>query len=748
MKPYYLITLFLTAAIVGCQKYDDTLLQNRISDVEQRLIDVENRCYSINQELKTLRELVDAAINKDGISSITRYSDEETGRTGYTLNFTSGRHITILDGKNGTDAPRLGVKQDTDGVWYWTLNGAWMLDEYGHRVIASGRNGQDGQNGSNGITPQLRIEDGYWQISYDNGATWDTLGKATGEDGKDGNSSIFAGVDNTDSEYVIIKLTDGTSITLPRYRAFILTLDMEGDISATPGAIKDIAYTIDGATESVQIETIAEGVKASVLKTNATSGKIHVVIGDTLEDGAHVLIFVVDRGETIMRKLTFENSVINVTANTAGEIDYTGGEFVIDLMTNADVEILIPSEASSWVSHPAGTKSVRNEQKHVVFAANENGSRSVTLTVKDRNNPVSKELTILQQAHPDCYESSDYSANGTWKKIQSATTDGNGLNIVFLGDAYTDKMIADGTYDTDMSRAMEHFFEVEPYASLRNMFNCYQVFAVSRNNNYKEGASSVFQCQFGTGTRITGQDDKVRMYAQKVTEIQNGDPIHSWSMNIDGEEYVHYSDIPGGMLCVVVLNSTRYAGTCSISTDGTAVAYCPLQSSDKLFAQVIHHEAGGHGFARLADEYGGETTLSESRAENLALFKTYGFYQNVDTTDNPETIYWSRFLKDGRYASTTGVYEGGYVCNRGVWRPSENSIMRDNTGGYNAPSREIIYKRAMELSKGASYVYDFEDFAAFDATLTAEAALASECARTKADVRDFVPFAEPVITFE
>lgn len=742
MKSNSLISLFLAAALLGCQKYDDTPLQNRISDVEQRLVEVENRCYDINKELKTLRELVDAVKNKDGIYSITQYSNEETGRTGYTLNFTSGRRITILDGKNGTDAPQLGAKQDIDGVWYWTINGAWMLDDYGHRVIASGQNGQ------NGITPQLRIEGGYWQISYDNGTAWETLGKATGEDGKEGSSSIFAGVDDSNPEYVVIKLTDGTSITLPRYQAFTFTLDMEGDISATPGAIKDIAYTIDGATESVQIETIAEGVKASVLKTSAISGKIHVVIGDVLEDGAHVLIFVVDRGQTIMRKLTFENSIINVTANTAGEIDYTGGEFVIDLMTNADVEILIPSEASSWVSLPAASKSVRNEQKRVVFTANENGSRSVTLTVKDRNNPVSKDITILQQANPDCYESSDYSANGTWKKIQSAMTEGNGLNIVFLGDAYTDKMIADGTYDADMSRAMEHFFEVEPYASLRDMFNCYQVYAVSRNNNYMDGASTVFQCQFGEGTRISGYDDKVRMYAQKVDEIHNGGGASSWYTIIDNEQYVHYSNIPGGMLCVVVLNSTRYAGTCSISTDGTAVAYCPLQSSDNIFAQVIHHEAGGHGFARLADEYGGETTLSESRAENLAFFKTYGFYQNVDTTDNPETICWSKFLKDGRYASTTGVYEGGYVCNSGVWRPSENSIMRYNTGGYNAPSREIIYRRAMELNKGASYVYDFEDFAAFDATLATEAAQISERPMTKADARDFVPFGEPVITFE
>ena len=184
-----------------------------------------------------------------------------------------------------------------------------------------------------------------------------------------------------------------------------------------------------------------------------------------------------------------------------------------------------------------------------------------------------------------------------------------------------------------------------------------------------------------------------------------------------------------------------------MSTDGTAVAYCPLQSTNEKFGEVIHHEAGGHGFARLADEYGGSYyTIPKSRKNNLLLFQEYGFYQNVDLTDNPETIRWSKFLSDSRYSGETGIYEGGYLCNSGVWRPSENSIMRDNKGIFNAPSREIIYRRVMELSKGSSYSYDFEDFATFDASYKAQLSATGGTTSYQTKSHSFEPYAEPVIT--
>ena len=768
--------LFLTALTVTsacCTKYDDSDIYAKYNSLDSRVSRLESLCQELNRDITSLRTIVNALEQNDGITSVEQlYENGEL--TGYRIILKSGNHFDIYNGKQGkpgADAdktPQIGLRQDADGLWYWTLNGDWMTDENGNRVIASGRNGSDGEdgadgkdgtngtngtNGVDGITPQLRIIDDYWQVSYDNGATWTTVGKAVGEDGKDGadgkdgQSSVFIGVDTSNPDYVVISLTNGTTITVPRYKSLSLILSMAEGVTVVTGSHREIAYRIEGASESVQIETVSEGVKAMVNKVDSFNGSIDVTIGETIEDDAKVLVFVVDKGQTVMQKLTFENSVITVTESTAGEISYAGGEFTIDLMTNADVEILIPSEASSWVSLPVGTKAVSHIQKSVTFAANEGASRTVTLTVKDKYNPVSRDVTVLQQCHPDYYESTDYSMNGTWKKLQAATIDGQGLNIVFLGDAYTDQLIADGTYDSDMTRAMDHFFEVEPYASMREMFNCYQVYAVSKNNNYNEGSSTVFQCEFGAGTRITGHNDKVRMYAQKVTEIKNGNWGAYWYTYIDDEEYIHYSDIPGGMLCVVILNSTRYAGTCSISTDGTAVAYCPLHERDDWFAEVIHHEAGGHGFARLADEYDGSySTLTDTRRENLLLYKEYGFYQNVDITNDSDTILWSKFLTDSRYSGETGIFEGAYLCNTGVWRPSENSIMRYNTGGFNAPSREIIYRRAMELSKGSSYTYDFEDFAAFDEKNRKNNAQATRLMARTNTMHPEIPYGEPEIT--
>jgi hypothetical protein len=188
---------------------------------------------------------------------------------GYTITFGQHAPITIYhgqDGKDGADgkdgqdgqngsanAPVIGVAQDTDGLYYWTLNGEWLLDDNGNKLPVSGKDGQNGTNGSNGqdgadgkdgqngedgkdgITPQLKIEDGYWYISYDNGVTWTQLGKATGEDGKDGvdgedgkdgqngtdgkdgqdGDSMFQSV-TQDENYVYFTLADGTVIKIAK----------------------------------------------------------------------------------------------------------------------------------------------------------------------------------------------------------------------------------------------------------------------------------------------------------------------------------------------------------------------------------------------------------------------------------------------------------------------------------------------------------------------------------------------------
>lgn len=132
------------------------------------------------------------------------------------------------DGKDGS-TPIIGVKQDADGIYYWTLNGDWLTDDSGNKIKAEGRDGQDGEDGKpgqdgndgqdgkpgedgkDGITPQLKIEDGYWYISYNDGASWTQLGKATGDKGEQGEpgqaGGIFKDVEETDDS-VIFTLND------------------------------------------------------------------------------------------------------------------------------------------------------------------------------------------------------------------------------------------------------------------------------------------------------------------------------------------------------------------------------------------------------------------------------------------------------------------------------------------------------------------------------------------------------------
>jgi hypothetical protein len=176
-------------------------------------------------------------------------------------------------------------------------------------------------------------------------------------------------------------------------------------------------------------------------------------------------------------------------------------------------------------------------------------------------------------------------------------------------------------------------------------------------------------------------------------------------------------------LIIVAMNSNKYAGTCYMyypSTGdygvGTSIAYFPLDADEEGLAQLVHHEAGGHGFAKLDDEYAYDGTIPQEEIDNKVRLAEYGWWKNIDFTDDPTKVKWSRFLSDDRYKfDGLGVFEGACTYSNGAWRPTENSIMRYNTGGFNAPSREAIWYRAHKLAYGESWQYDYEAFVAYDA---------------------------------
>lgn len=302
-------------------------------------------------------------------------------------------------------------------------------------------------------------------------------------------------------------------------------------------------------------------------------------------------------------------------------------------------------------------------------------------------------------------ESTDYSADGEVTVLQNATK-GSGIPIVLMGDGFIDAEIADGTYLEVMQKACENLFTEEPVKSLRDYFNVYSVAAVSASNAFGYGETAIgCELEGGNSTGISGDEIAVQKYVRYVDREYDIDTDNT--------------------LAVVILNTDSYAGTTyfgftsmtSLEYTEFAIAYCPIiynLESDE-FRQVLTHEAIGHGFAKLEDEYSYEEmgVMPESAKEVVRQFQALGWAQNVDFTDNPDEVLWSAFLTDERYAAEDlGIYEGACTYMSGVYRPSKNSMMNDNTVGFNAPSRRAIYDRVMEDGMGKTPTY--EEFVTFD----------------------------------
>lgn len=222
MKKLFMLFAIATLVCAGCSdEYDDSALRNDLNDLENRVAKLEELCKQMNTNILSLQKIVEALQDNLSISKVEQISD------GYIIHFSDGSTATIKNGKDSGTIPIIGVKQDTDGIYYWTLDGEWLTDGRGDKIKAEGTDGKDGadgsdgndgQDGKDGITPKLEIREGYWWISYDNGTNWMQLGKATGEDGQDGTD----GKDGDsikitqDENNVYFELADGTIITIAK----------------------------------------------------------------------------------------------------------------------------------------------------------------------------------------------------------------------------------------------------------------------------------------------------------------------------------------------------------------------------------------------------------------------------------------------------------------------------------------------------------------------------------------------------
>jgi len=252
--------LFAVVALTSC-KYDDDDLWNSVHGLENRVAKLEELCKQMNTNISSLQTIVTALQNNVYVTGTTPLM-KDGKEIGYTITFSKGNPITIYHGKDGQDGedgttPTIGVKKDTDGVYYWTLNGEFIMVD-GGKIQAEGK---DGTNGTNGTTPQFKIENDYWFVSYDNGANWTQLGKATGEDGI-GGDSMFSGVDyKTSTDYVIFTLADGTQIKLPTWSAFEALQRLCNETNTNLSALQTIVTALQNNDYITSVDPLTENGK-------------------------------------------------------------------------------------------------------------------------------------------------------------------------------------------------------------------------------------------------------------------------------------------------------------------------------------------------------------------------------------------------------------------------------------------------------------------------------------------------------
>ena len=383
--------------------------------------ELRKKCNEMNTNISSLQSIITALEENDYVTSVTPLM-EEGKAIGYTISFSKSPAIIIYHGKDGQDGtpgqdgkpgkdgapgkdgntPIIGIEKDIDGVYYWTLNGNWLLDENNNKIKAQGTDGNDGDDGNDGIpgtpgkdgiTPQLKIEDGYWYISYKEGE-WQKLGpSSTG-----GDNAFFENV-TEDEDYVHMTLNGGNTISIPKYKPLSITFSETEDIRVLPNKTYSINYTLTGSNSKTVVKALAQdGFRAVVKPTDYIQGVIEITTPAAILN-SEVLIFISDgKGHTIMSSINFVEGIINITTKSY-TVEYSGGQVEVKLTTNINYSVEIPTEAQSWISLVPKSRAIMREEviRFNIQPNNTMKERSTIVNLIDQFNITNETILILQR---------------------------------------------------------------------------------------------------------------------------------------------------------------------------------------------------------------------------------------------------------------------------------------------------------------------------------------------------------------
>ena len=499
--------------------------------------------------------------------------------------------------------------------------------------------------------------------------------------------------------------------------------DESDSVTLRSGSVMEL-YSVVNQSKTVSFEAKsswtatcgADWVSISPRKGEAGSNTITITTAATNRTKANRTTSLTIASNGSSRKVTLiQSGKYAIFKQKEYAFDAKGGDLTLRFKTNLtesdNLQIMYSRQDWACWASESRRAITRSEQEastdRIVVSPNDSGQNRVAYFVlvipDDSGGWMGLDTAyVTQTGIADEYESTDFSADGDVTVLQQSTV-GKGIPFVLMGDGFTDRDVADSTYHRVMTKAMENLFSEEPIRSLRDYFDVYAVTAVSTNSGVADGHSTVFSTvPSKISSEIDYDETKVTEYTKKVRKI----------------------DIERSLSVVIVNSHTHNGVTALLFNHDTgkprqySVALCALMDSvnSEEFRQVLVHEAIGHGFAKLADEYGyeakGAPTSSESNM--IKAMHRVDWMLNIDTTDDTKKVLWKSFVEDSRFeAEQIGAYEGAYTYALGVYRPTEGSMMRNNDRPFNGPSRKVIYDRVMSLGEGRA-ASTFEDFAVFD----------------------------------
>lgn len=450
-------------------------------------------------------------------------------------------------------------------------------------------------------------------------------------------------------------------------------------------------------------------------KSGNHSVSISISENNTEEIRTYWISFTV--ADTDIRKILQITQTAKENLAFSGEKEYVISpdetKLSLEITQNVSYELSISEEAKAWITQSYSRENSKegifnqiNKEDNInitgtnkiqlsISANKTKEERHAKVAIYNKIYNLSDTIYIIQKAG-DATDS--YHQDGEYIQFQQATIS-NGVNLIFMGDGYTQQdMALNGRYETIMRQAANYFFSIEPYKSYRQYFNTYMVIAESKEagvgtlNTHNGTINNKFGTNYGNGTEITCNADLCFEYAKKIKELPSNKPI----------------------TIIMPLNSTKYAGTTYLYANGNSIALCPMsaEAPPNDFEGLIHHEAGGHGFGFLCDEYVYyKLRMPERRKKDLKEWQKLGFQMNLDFTNDLSTILWKDFIGMEKY-SLTGAYEGGYEYQYGVWRSEANSCMNNNIPYFNVQSRWSIVSRIMKLTEMNHFT--IQDFISVD----------------------------------